>query len=60
LSPHRFILKNDQGQDVADEYFSYQNQKIKTRQSFIPAMITLDPIIMKSDCLGYVMREKPL
>jgi hypothetical protein len=60
LSPHRFILKNDQGQDVADEYFSYQNQKIKTRKSFIPAMITLDPIIMKSDCLGYVMREKPL
>lgn len=58
LSPHRLILKNDQGQDIADQYFSYQNQKIITCKSFIPAMITLDPIIMKSDCLGYVMRER--
>lgn len=54
---HRFVLKNDQGQDVADEYFSYQNQRIKTLKPFIPAMITLDPIIMKSDCLGYVMKR---
>lgn len=60
LSPHRFILKNDQGEDVADAYFSYQNQKIKTCKSFIPGMITLDPIIMKSDCLGYVMQERNL
>lgn len=58
LSPHRLILKDDQGCDISDQYFSYQEQKIKTLKPFIPAMITLDPIIMKSDCLGYVMRER--
>ena len=58
LSAHRFVVKNDQGVDVSNTYFAYENFVIKTRQAFIPSMLTLDPIIMKSDCLGYVMREK--
>lgn len=44
------------GTDTED-LFSYADGEIRNQVPIIPAMITLDRRILKSDCVGYIMRR---
>jgi Succinylglutamate desuccinylase / Aspartoacylase family len=42
---------------VADRYFEYAGDEITLVQRAIPAMLTIDPIAVRLDCLGYLMHR---
>lgn len=48
---------NEAGEDVAAEYFTCEQGELRTRQNFMPSMLTLDKTIIRQDCLGYVMER---
>jgi hypothetical protein len=43
--------------DAAAAYFEYSHGEIRLAQRVIPAMLTLDPCAVRSDCLGYLMER---
>ncbi len=48
---------DEQGQDVADRYFSYDNGEIRTRIPLMPSMLTTKEEIIRQDCLCYMMEK---
>jgi len=51
--------------DVAQEpvttaYFRNDDGRLLLRQPVIPAMYTVDPAVVRQDCLCYFMSEMPL
>lgn len=51
------IVLNEDGQDIFDTYFYIENNKIYTRTTLVPAMLTTDIDIIKQDCLCYLMER---
>ena len=59
--PHsRLALRawDNDNNDVTDQYLWVQDHELQLRQPGIPAMLTMDPRIMRQDCLGYIMRSR--
>jgi succinylglutamate desuccinylase len=56
----RLHVYNDNGDDCFDYYFSTQQSQLTTRRAIIPSMFTLDPDIIRNDCLGYIMESMEL
>ncbi len=52
-----FIVLDEEGQDVFDNYFYVENNKIYTKTALFPAMLTTDIDIIKQDCLCYLMER---
>jgi hypothetical protein len=50
---------DEQGQDVAHDYFVVEDGELRVRQDVIPAMLTVDERIIRQDCLCYIMEELP-
>ena len=48
---------DDNGQEVADHYFTVDGQDLITARAFMPSMFTLDKKIIRQDCLGYLMER---
>ncbi len=48
---------DEQGQDVAERYFSYDNGEIRTRIPLMPSMLTTKEEIIRQDCLCYMMEK---
>jgi hypothetical protein len=48
---------DDNGMEVFERYFYYDNQSLLTSRSFMPSMFTLDEMIIRQDCLGYLMER---
>jgi succinylglutamate desuccinylase len=46
---------DEAGRDITDRYFRRLGRSIRLRQSVTPAMITLDRLVIRQDCLGYLM-----
>jgi len=46
--------------DVTGQYFELQHGRIQLRRSVVPAMYTLDPLVIRQDCLCYFMERLPL
>jgi hypothetical protein len=46
--------------DVTDRYFEVREGRILLRQAVVPAMYTLDPLVIRQDCLCYFMEQLPL
>lgn len=42
-------------QDVTDQYLAWQDGEIVLRKPVIPAMYTMDPLVIMQDCLCYFM-----
>lgn len=57
---HRLILKDTHGHDLSARFFDYKDGEIRIKEAMIPAMITLDEKILKSDCVCYLMRKLQL
>ncbi len=50
-------VRNEQGEDVGDRYFSYQDGEIRTRIPLVPSMLTQDKKVVRQDCLCYLMER---
>lgn len=53
----QLIVLNDAEQDIADQYFTYENNEIRTKRKIMPSMLTLNTQVIKQDCLGYIMER---
>ncbi len=56
----RLEVFNEHGEEVCKQYFSFENQEICTRVELMPSMLTLDPQVIRQDCLCYLMERLPL
>ncbi len=55
-SMHLQAWDND-GKDIGDEIFSYENNQILTRKPLMPSMLTLNERVIRQDCLCYFMER---
>ncbi len=53
----RLDVRNEQGDDVGDDYFDYTGGEIRTRTAVMPSMLTLDLEVIRKDCLCYLMER---
>ena len=53
--PLRMI--DEAGCDVAEHYFETNGGKLRLRKQAVPAMFTVEPGIVRQDCLGYLMER---
>lgn len=53
----RLQVSNNDGQDVGDQYFSYDHNEIRITRALMPSMLTLDARIVRQDCLCYLMER---
>ncbi len=49
--------RDESGDPVTEHYFTTRDDELVTRVPLMPSMLTCDPRIVRSDCLGYVMRR---
>ena len=50
---------NDNDEEVGEDLFYINDQKIMLSKSMMPAMLTLDETIIRQDCLCYLMERLP-
>jgi len=50
---------DEQGNEVGDQYFRYDNHEIRLTTSVMPSMLSCDPRIVRQDCLCYLMERLP-
>jgi len=48
---------DEQGEDVAQRYFNYENSEISTKLQIMPSMLTTKETIIRQDCLCYLMEK---
>jgi hypothetical protein len=58
---HQVDLKlqviNEQGEDVSDDMFHYDNGEIRVKRPIVPAMFCTSETIIRQDCFGYIMQR---
>jgi hypothetical protein len=53
----RLSARDEAGNEVADRYFVFDRQEIRTRIPVMPSMLTLDTRVIRQDCLCYFMER---
>jgi succinylglutamate desuccinylase len=48
---------DEQGNEVADKYFTIEDNEIRLTQKVMPAMLTMDREAIRQDCLCYLMER---
>ena len=48
---------NDKGRDCVEHWFRVEEGELRTTRSVIPSMFTRDELIIRQDCLGYLMER---
>ena len=56
----RLHAYNDDNEEIGENLFRIDEQKIKLKKAMMPAMLTLDESIIRQDCLCYLMERYPL
>jgi succinylglutamate desuccinylase len=51
------IAKDEYGNDVTDNFFSFQNGDLQINRLTMPSMLTLDECVIRQDCLCYLMER---
>jgi succinylglutamate desuccinylase len=51
---------DEQGQEVAEQYFYVEDAMLRTARPLMPSMFSLDERVIRQDCLGYLMERYPL
>jgi succinylglutamate desuccinylase len=51
------IAKDEHGNDVTDNFFSFKNGELQINCRTMPSMLTLDEHVIKQDCLCYLMER---
>jgi len=52
-----FQVLDAKRQDVTDKFFTQQDNKILLKQSVVPSMYTTDSVVVRQDCLCYLMER---
>jgi hypothetical protein len=55
-----FRVLDVQHRDVTARYFTVAGSSVRLRRTVIPAMYTTDPLVIRQDCLCYLMERMPL
>ena len=50
---------DDDDNEISDRIFQIKDQKIQLINSMMPAMLTLDEMVIRQDCLCYLMERMP-
>jgi len=53
----RLGVCDENGAEVFDRYFRYDGEALVTVRPVMPSMLTLDEMIIRQDCLGYLMER---
>lgn len=53
----RLQVVNEDGEDIGDRLFDYQQGEISLKQPLMPAMLTRDERVIRQDCLCYLMER---
>jgi len=51
------LVEDEDGFDMAEQYFKVENGELMTRRRLVLSMLTLDQRVIRQDCLCYVMEE---
>jgi len=51
------LVRNEQGEDVTNRFFSFTNGEIRLIASVMPSMLTLDTGVVRQDCFCYLMER---
>jgi hypothetical protein len=51
------IAKDEYGNDVTDNFFSFQNGELQINRLTMPSMLTLDEHVIRQDCFCYLMER---
>lgn len=51
------LVYNNDGEDIAAEYFSFSDQIIRSVRPVMPSMLTMRSDIIRQDCLCYLMQR---
>ncbi|MAF92990.1 MAG: hypothetical protein CL674_17110 [Bdellovibrionaceae bacterium] len=54
------VIYGVEGEDLHDQYIEYIDGRLQLQADVVPSMISLDPVIIRQDCLGYFMKEKKI
>lgn len=52
-----FDCRDEQGREVSERFFSFDEQGILSTRPFMPSMLTLDKDVIRQDCLCYLMER---
>jgi succinylglutamate desuccinylase len=52
-------VRDEEGRNVASEFFSTEDGVLRLRRAAMPAMLTLDERVVRQDCLCYLMERVP-
>lgn len=55
----RLQVEDNQGNEVGEEFFSYENNEIILKKVVMPSMLTVNERAIRQDCLGYLMERYP-
>jgi len=50
-------VRDEQGQDVGGRFFAVEGGELRLRQSVMPSMLTRNQVVIRQDCLGYLMER---
>ena len=50
-------VRDEQDRQVADRFFAADNGQLVTRVPVMPSMLTCDPLVIRQDCLCYLMER---
>ena len=59
-SSARLLAFNDDDDEIGEEIFHIYENKIRLNHSMMPAMLTLDEMVIRQDCLCYLMERMSL
>lgn len=51
---------DNNGKNVADQYFDFSNNEILLTRRIMPSMFTLNEVVIRQDCLCYFMERVPI
>ena len=49
--------KDEYGNDVTDDFFSFQNGELQINRLTMPSMLTLNERVIRQDCFCYLMER---
>ncbi|MCG6897403.1 MAG: M14 family metallopeptidase [Thiocapsa sp.] len=50
-------VRDERGRDVGDRYFQVDDGELRLRQSVMPSMLTRNQVVIRQDCLCYLMER---
>lgn len=57
--PLPVIVRNDDGNEISDQFFALRDNNLIIKKPLMPAMLTLDERVIQQDCFCYLMERMP-